>query len=123
MWHIEHCFLKRGHEHACNVSVGHFLTNTISFYLFKARYRDIFSLPFFLLLLLFFLTSCFLGVAFSMEPKVLPLNSVSSFSHCRFPGKPEQLHFSALEGVERKQDRMSSHCQCTGETMRKPQQH
>lgn len=43
------------------------------------------------------LSSCFPWVVSRMAPKVLPLICISSFSHYRFPGKLNHLHFSALE--------------------------
>ena len=97
VWYIKHCFFKKGHEHIYDISMDHIVTKVISFYLFKARYLQPSLYPLLFFLVLYPLV--FLGVTFRMTPKVLPLNSVSSFSHCRFPGKLNQLHFSAPEEI------------------------
>lgn len=80
---------KRSRTHC----VYHTVTKVISCYLFEARHFQ----PFLYLPLFSSLSSHFPWGAFLYGTWSIPLNCSSSFSDCRFPGKWNQLHFSALE--------------------------
>lgn len=80
---------KRSRTHR----VDHMVTKVISFYLFEVRHFQPFLYP----ALFDSLSSHFPWGAFLYDTWSVALNCTSSFSDCRFPGKWNQLHFSALE--------------------------
>lgn len=94
MWYIKHCFRKKKVMNALTIFCGSHRNQGDFILASQSSVSSTFPLSSFYF---WFLSSCFPWVPFCMAPKVLPLISISSFSHYRFPGKLNQLHFSALE--------------------------